>query len=261
MQSQNLKLKILNFESWFFAFSFQLLVVFGLCGCSVVEYFRPEKPPYDKELSASYYQTKLRESSSADVLATIHRSEYELLSQSKSVVASLGQKKKGHEIWFNMVAFDENELIVKRKYFFVVDEKPKSLWIAPRRSLLFDSEMVLEKEVLDKPYANENAKRIAILKRVLENVRKDIDELAQDNKMLDICGMLINQTLETVLQRLDESPVLASKLSDADGVDFEHITLGKGSIVMGITDDIVTVETKIGLLVYRFERQQEEEEM
>ena len=242
----------------------KLLVVIcccALCSCSVVEYFRPEKPPYDEELSASYYQTKLKESSSADVLATIHRPEYELLSQSKSVVASLGQKKKGHEIWFNMVAFDENKLAAKRKYFFVVDEKPKSLWIAPRRSLLFDGEMVLEKEVLDKPYANENARRIAILKRVLENVRKDIDELAQDNKMLDICGMLINQTLETVLQRLDESPVLASKLSDANGVDFDHITLGKGSIVMGITDDIVTVETKIGSLAYRFERQQEEEDM
>jgi hypothetical protein len=253
MQSQNLKFKILNFESWFFAFSFQLLVVFGLCGCSVVEYFRSEKPPYDEELSASYYQTKLKESSSADVLATIHRPEYELLSQSKSVVASLGQKKKGHKIWFNMVAFDENKPAARRKYFFVVDEKAKGFLFWPRQSLTFDSEMVLETEVLDKPYANENARRIAMLRQVLKNARKDTDELAQDNKMLGICGMLINQTLNTVLQKLDKSPVLASKLSDADGLGFDHITLGKGSIGMGITDDIVKVKVKVGSLTWTSE--------
>ena len=253
MQSQNLKLKILNFESWFFAFSFQLLVVFGLCGCSVVEYFEPLVPPYDKELSASYHQTKLKESSSADVLATIHRPEYELLSQSKSVVASLGQKKKGHKIWFNMVAFDENKPAARRKYFFVVDEKAKSFLILPRRRLIFDSEMVLETEVLDKPYANENARRIAILEQVLKNSHKDTDELAQDNKMLGICGMLINQTLNTVLQKLDKSPVLASKLSDADGLGFDHITLGKSSIGMGITDDIVKVKVKVSSLMWTSE--------
>ena len=253
MQSQNLKLKILNFESWFFAFSLQLLVVFGLCGCSVVEYFKPEGPPYDEELSASYYQTKLKESSSADVLATIHRPEYELLSQSKSVVASLGQKKKGHKIWFNMVAFDENKPAARRKYFFVVDEKAKGFLFWPRQSLTFDSEMVLETEVLGKPYANENARRIAILEQVLKNSRKDIDELAQDNKMLGICGMLINQTLNTVLQKLDKSPVLASKLSDADGLGFDHITLGKSSIRMGITDDIVKVKVKVSSLTWTSE--------
>lgn len=252
MQSQNLKLKISNFELWFFAFNFQLLVIFGLCGCSVVEYFKPERPPYDEELSASYYQTKLKESSSADVLATIHRPEYELLSQSKSVVASLGQKK-GHKIWFNMVAFDENKPAARRKYFFVVDEKAKGFLFWPRQSLTFDSEMVLETEVLDKPYANENARRIAILRQVLENIRRDIDEVAPDNKMIGICGMLINQTLETVLQKLDKSPVLASKLSDADGLGFDHITLGKGSIGMGITDDIAKVKVRVSSLTWTSE--------
>ena len=223
------------------------------CSCSVVEYFKPEGPPYDEELSASYRQTKLKESSSADVLATIHRPEYELLSQSKSVVASLGQKKKGHKIWFNMVAFDENKPAARRKYFFAVDEKAKGFLFWPRKSLTFDSEIVWETEVLDKPYANENARRIAILEQVLKNSHKDIDELAQDNKMLDICGMLINQTLETVLQKLDKSPVLASKLSDADGLGFDHITLGKGSIGMGITDDTTKVKVKVGSLTWTSE--------
>jgi len=231
-----------------------IVICWGLlCGCSVIDYFRPEKPPYDAELYESYRRTKLKVSSSADVLATIHRPEYELLSQSKSVVASVGQKKKGYKIWFNMVAFDEDELTAKRKYFFVVDEKAKGLLFWPRQSLTFESEMVLDKEVLDKPYANENARRIAILRQHSKNIRNDTDELAGDNKMLGICGMLINQTLETVLQKLDESPSLASKLSDVGGVDFDHITLGKGNLAMAISEDIVRVNVKVGSLAFKFE--------
>jgi hypothetical protein len=165
----------------------------------------------------------------------------------------VGQKKEGHKIWLNMVAFDENKPAAKRKYFFVVDEKGKAFLFGPKRSLIFDSEMVLETEVLDKPYADENARRIAILRQALENVRGDISEVAQDNKTIAICGMLINQTLETVLQKLNESPMQASKLSDADGFDFDHITFGKGSISMGVTEDVVNVEVQVGSLTWTFE--------
>jgi hypothetical protein len=222
----------------------------ALCSCSIGEHFEFLKPPYDKELSAGYRQTKLKESNSADVLAVIHKPKYETLSQSKSVVASLGQKKKGHKIWCNIVAFDENELTSKRKCFFVVDEKGKSWFLWPKRRLIFDIEMVVEKEVLDEPYANENARRIAILRQVLENILQDIDKVTPDNKMLGVCGTLINQTLSMVLQKLDESPVLASKLSDDDGFGFDHITLGKGNITMNVTDDIVEVNVKLGSLVW-----------
>jgi hypothetical protein len=122
------------------------------------------------------------------------------------------------------------------------------LW--PRRRLVFDSEMVLESKVLNKPYANENARRIAILKQVSENMRQDVAEVATDNKKIGICGMLINQTLGTVLQKLDGSPVLASKLSDPKGFKFDHLTLGEGNIVMNVNDDIVKV--KVGLDSYKW---------
>ena len=241
MQNQNLKLKIFNFGLCF--------LVFGLCGCAVVEYLKPEKPPYDEQLSQTYYITKLKQSSSADVLPMIHKPAYELLSQSESVVASLGQKKKGHQIWFNMVAFDENRLTAIRKYFFMVDEKPKSLWVQPKRRLRFDSRMVLEADVFDEPYANESARRIAILRQVLKNVRKDIDEVGAQDKNLSICRILINQTLETILVKLDSSPVLASRLSTTDGFDFDHITLGAGTIWMGVAGDIVNVRISIDSFV------------
>ena len=153
-----------------------------------------------------------------------------------------------------MVAFDENELTAKRKYFFLVDEKVKSLLgLRPKRRLMFDCEMVLDAKILEQPYANENARRTAILKQLVENVRKDTDELAEDNKTLDICGMLINQTLETALRELEQSPVLASKLSETGGVDIDHITLGKGSIEMSTTYNIVKAKVRLGPDVWAIE--------
>lgn len=254
MKTYNSKCKtclslILSPTLWLLVFS-----LYFLASCSVVEYFQPEKPPYDEELAASYNQTILNKSSSADVLAVIHRPEYELLSQSKNAIASVGQKKKGLKIWFNMVAFDENELTAKRKYFFLVDEKVKSLLgLRPKRRLMFDCEMVLDEKTLDEPYANENARRVAILKRLLENVRKDTDELAEDNKTLDICGMLINQTLETALRELEQSPVLASKLSGPGGVVLNHMTFGKGSIEMSTTYNTVKAKVDFGPGVWAIE--------
>jgi hypothetical protein len=55
------------------------------------------------------------------------------------------------------------------------------------------------------------------------------------------------------LQRLEESPVLASKLSNPEGFGFDHITIGKGTIVMSVTDDIVNVKVRSGSFVWSFE--------
>ena len=256
MQKDNLRFKvysILSFSLRLCTFSFLLLVIFSLGGCAVANYFKREKPPYDAELYESYNQTELKVSGASEVLATIHEPEYELLSQSKSVVASFGQKKKGYKSWFNIVAFDENKLTAKRKYFFIVDEKSKGLPFVPKRRLRFESRMVMESEVLDEPYANQNARRVAILRQVLANFHRDVDEVKADNKKLDICRMLINQTLETILLELYESPVLASKLTSAEGVGFDHITLGKGCISMNVVGDIVDVNVRISSFAGKFE--------
>lgn len=233
-----------------------LLVAICCCvlsGCSVVEYFRREGPPYDRELYESYGRTLLRTSSSVDVLTTIHRSEREVLSQSKSVIASAGQKKKGRKIWLNMVAFDEDEPTARRKYILIVDDRPNLMQDA-RKSLSFDCEMILERDVLDEPYANENARRIAILRQVLKYARDDIDKVGSDNKTLDISGMLIKQALGIALVRLDSSAVLASKLSEPAGLDFNHISLGKGKIQTLLEYDIVKVKMRLGRPVKKWEK-------
>jgi len=256
IKNQKVKSKMTNENSKTGGGKFCILIfvfLFGLCSCAVVEYFKPEGRPYEKELYESYNQTELGMSAAGEVLIMIHDPEYELLSQSKSVVASFGQKKKGYKTWFNMVAFDENELTARRKYFFIVDEKSKGFPFMPKRRLRFESKMIMESEVLDEPYANQNARRLAILREVLANLHKDTDEVGVDNKQLNVCRMLINQTLETILQKLEESPVLASKLSSAAGVGFDHITLGKGSIWMDVDRDIVDVKVRVDSFADRFE--------
>ena len=268
MQNRNIKFKtfsLLSFTLWLLVFSFCFLA-----SCSVVSPylgFEREELLRSGELSATYEGTKLKKSITLDVLPMVQMSKHELLSQGDSVVASLGQSKKGYKTWFNMVAFDEYKLTAKRKYFFIVDERigrsptnPKRVLIKPKRGLSFDCQMVLDKEVLDRPYATENARQIMILRQVLNHLRKDIDELSEDigelgqgSEKLGVCGMLIKQVFEAILLKLDRSPALTMKLGDSSGVGFDHISFDKGKVRMVVRNDIVTVRIRLGVLVLTFD--------
>lgn len=248
-----------------------LFSVLSLCSCSSV--MSPyivsgrQKLPYDADISDSYYKIELKKSGALDVLPMIHKPESEQLSQSRSVVASFGQDEDGYKSWFNMVAFDEVRLTAKRKYFFLVDEKVKRLpgrrrgfLMEPKRGLMFDSQVVLEKPAFDKLRISEDAGQIAQLQQVLKNLHKDISELGSgvdapgsDNQMLAVSGMLINQVFRTILYTLDASPGLAGKLGDSGGVKFDHISFGKGTIRMVVEDDIATVKIRVGVFVGAFE--------
>ena len=99
----------------------RMLLLTSVCfvaGCIALLDFvglvKPEGPPSNEQIYSIYRQTVIDQSTSGDVLMAFGRPEYALLSQSKSVVALAGEKKKGYEKWFNMVAFDENSLLAKR---------------------------------------------------------------------------------------------------------------------------------------------------
>jgi len=247
-----------------------LFSVLALCGCSsiVSPYVisRRQELPYDASLSDVYYKTELKKSGALDVLPVIHKPESELLSQSRSVVASLGQGKDGYKVWFNMVAFDEARLTAKRKYFFLVDEqvkrllrRPRRFLMEPKRGLMFDSQMVLEKSAVDKPSISEKARQITRLKQVLRNLHEDVNKLgksadaSRSDKMLTTSAMLMNQIFGTILHTLDRSPALAGMLSDSGGVEFDHINFGKGKIRMVIEDNIAVVKIRVGVFVGTFE--------
>jgi len=245
-------------------------LLFGilLSGCSAVSSpagAQAQKLSEQQELSAPYEQITLKKSLTLDALPKIRRSQSEagsllakteMVSHSDRVVASLGQSQDGYSTWFNMVTFHKYRLNVIRKYFFAVDDRAGSLRTRSRRGLRFDCEMVLGKEVLGESYTSENARQIAILRYVLDSIRKDIKELGDDvdvpgqyNQKLDVCGMLINQMFETVLVKLEASPVLAMRLSQAGGAEFDHINFNKGTLRMVVEDDAVAVSTRFGVFV------------
>jgi hypothetical protein len=251
-----------------FGFTLSTIIGVALCGCSTIRYIPPEKLSYE-ELSAPYASVQLKISNTLDVLGKIRSPESvwhqrfverQLLSQSDTVVASSGKSKDGYKIWLNMFAFDEHTMTATRKCFFCVDEKavvtptkPKRYLIPPRHGLIIDCQVVLESEMLAKPYSTEEARRVEVLKSVAQALCKDMDELAGDvdkddqtEDMLAISAMMINQVFEAVLFELDRSPGAAASLSDEQGISFSHITFDKSRIRMIVNNDIVTVKIRIG---------------
>jgi hypothetical protein len=224
-----------------------ILTVCGMvAGCSVVEFAKPEGRPSNQWVYDIYRQIEVKKSNAADVLMLFGRPDFALLSQSKSAIALAGEKKKGYKMWFDMVCFEENELIANRKYVFISDEKPRQLFVEPWEGVYYDCQMVLPKKILDEPYATENARRIAILKQVGEDSRRDTADVGADNKDIAICGMVVGQAIDTAGVKLDESPALAQRLTEPKGFEFQHPGYKTGRLFMNIDGDIVTLKLRLG---------------
>jgi len=207
----------------------------------------------DRWLLDRYDRIVLKESSSAEVLSVIQQ-EDDFLSQSESVVAAWDDKRKGSMLWFSAVAFDEDLLTAKRKYSFVADERIKGYYVVPAPKLRFDAQAVIDPKVLAEPYANENARRIAVLKQLLTDYSSDIIQLTPDSQILDSGSMMARRVVNTVITRLEQNPAYAIKLDKPYGLDFDHIVLGKGQARLVITDDIATLTIKVGTIFLNLPR-------
>ncbi len=62
--------------------------------------------------------------------------------------------------------------------------------------------------------------------------------------------MLVNQMFETVLVKLEASPVLAMRLSAVGGAEFDHINFDKGTVRMVVADDTVAVKVRFGAFAH-----------
>ena len=199
------------------------------------------------QLRQQYHWTLLRFSSSADVLATIAPAGTELLSQSENALATWGQNEKGSQLWFNAVAFDEEKLTATRKYCFLTNEKTKQFLIIAKPRFIFYGRAVIASNILDEPYPNQNAKRIAIYKNFMTSFNNDMIQLTSDSHTLQSAVLMVKQALTTVLrQKLDLSPALAARFADEDGLGFLHPTLGKAVIRMSIENGIADINIEIG---------------
>jgi hypothetical protein len=257
--------------SRFFRLSGNLLCCFVLLclfagGCSI--FGKGSKKLSFEKLATTYNSITLKKSLTLDVIPVMQRSEAELgpmlaetelLSRSDNTVASLGQSKDRTLTWFNMVSFSEDNLTAERKYFFEVTERKPTLTGKVNKGMVFDCEMVLNSKLLLGSYPSGSAKQIEIFKYIRDSFRRDIDKFSagsqahgQSDLTLSICGMLLNQTFETILRKLDSSPVLATRLSETAGVRFDHISFNQGAVRMTIDSDIAAVHIRLGALADTF---------
>jgi hypothetical protein len=246
-----------------------LLLFTVLIGCSATGYLSPQKLAYSK-LALPYERTQLGVSTTLDVLNVARAPEYQfdpdiveetLLTQSDTAVAYSGRSADGFKTWVNLVVFDEYRLTAKRKCFFAVDEravrspeKSGQLFIPPRRGILFDSEFAIDPEILTTPYATEEARRTAIVRRLAEQFQRDLTALigdpaapARGNALIPLSGMMMNQTFTGLLIELDRSPGLAANLDSPKGIAFPHISLNEGRIRLLTQNDRAAVRIRVNL--------------
>ena len=236
-----------NFSGLKFVFKCSLLpaVLFMLSGCSVINFVRPEYPPLNNEITAGYYDIKIKTTTPSETIGQIILPEYELLSQTRRVIAASGEKKDGYKSWFKLAAFDENEKGAQRKYLVIVDEKPRTLFTSPLATGHIECQAVLDKNVQSAPYANQTARQIAILKDLHKRASADLTEVSEDSKTIRLCGAVLKQSLWAAITHLENSPAEAVRL-DRTGVDFSQPSFNNGNILMTIKYDAATVRINLG---------------
>jgi hypothetical protein len=186
-------------------------------------------------------------STSSDVLAMIQEPHTEYLSQSESVVASWGKaEKRDRTHWFNMVAFDEEQMTAVRKYGFILEETTKGWNRPPLPALRYDTEMVISRDVLEAAYPSANAKMLALLTESRKQFKTDAEELTFDSDVFRSSVMMVQQALNAVIHKLTNSPAYAVKIPLLEGMPFDHPTLGESRVRMVIEDDVLKLKIKAG---------------
>jgi len=223
-----------------------------LLGCEmkhVGEFLTPAGPPSEEQISRAYETTELGEDEAATVLDSMPMAKYEQLSQSESVVACYGQKKNGKKTWMTMIAFDEQDMTARRKYMSIYDARPKFLGAEPWEAMRVRCEATIDEDKLEGPFANANARLLAIFEQMVENYENDLDAVQADSKQLRTRGLMLRQALGAALTELENSPAKVGQLNSSEGVLFTHLSLDEGRIKMQQVEGIVKVKIWLGSLV------------
>ncbi len=228
-----------------------------------------DKLPYAR-LALPYARTQLKSSTSLQVLNVTHDPAYQflsreaepvLLTQSDTAVAYSGRSAEGRKTWLDLVVFEGTRMTATRKYFFCIDERatidptqPEHHWLVPRQGLLFDSECIVDPEILTTPYATEEAQKIAIVKGLARRFQGDVTALigrakapAQGNEQIAVSGMMVHQVFQGILAKLAQSPGLAKNLSTDQGIQFPHPSLGEGRLRLLVGSDTAVVMIRVNL--------------
>ena len=207
-----------------------------------------------------YYMTNIGQSTSADIIAALGPVDQELMSQSESVIATWTEEDlHGKLYWFNMVAFDEDELTARNKYCLLVDEKARQgldgrILRMRHQNLRFEAELLLDEDIAEAIYGNENEKRIAILKEIVAQFTADSEQVTADSRVLYSSAMMVKLMMRDILYELERSPAKAAWLDDLSGLEFDHMNLDRSRTRMLLDNcNIVKLKVKIGSNIKNFE--------
>jgi hypothetical protein len=217
-----------------------------LSGCSSVD-------PIDQaSIFGRYDKTVLKQSTSANVLSYIQDTKTEHLSQSESVLASWGNDWDGRTHWFNMVAFDEEQLAATRKYVFT-QEDYRGPNTKPRSTLRLDVAAVIDSQTLNAAYPTQNQKSVEIFKKLRTSFLDDSKAVDFESHSLQSSSMMVSQAFNNLLNTLNQSPAMAEDLSKLEGLEFNHMTLGVSRARMLVEGDIVKLKIKAGDGWFKYE--------
>ena len=243
-------------------------LVMAVQGCTTVRrYIRPGQFSY-AQLSGVYRDTTLGKTGSLEVLRSAQpttddgQSDLErdqMVAETDNVVAVFGQSPDGFTHWFSLFSFDPYEMTARNKYFFLFDEKATASpfserrYLTPRRVLVFKAEMLMG-DVLQQPFTSETAQRVSLVQEAMRRLRHDVEVMTasaegptRHYRDLASNGVFANQMLEQAVRRLNQSPVLARKLTTDEGVGFSPVSLGPGWIWMDLNRDAVHLTIEVGL--------------
>jgi len=221
-----------------------------MSGCKTVD---------KSDIFTRYNQVTLKQTAAAEVLTFIQDPNDEHLSQSESVVSSWGVENKKRTHWFNMVAFDEEQQLAARKYAMTLEDY-RGPNTNPHPNLRLDAAVVIDSQILNDTYPSNNQMRIEVLKKLHKMFSEDARAVAFESETFRRSAMLVNQTLNNLLNKLNSSPALAADLDKVEGLEFDQMVLGESRVRMLIEDDIVKLKIKCGKLWFTkipFEMQQD----
>ncbi len=188
------------------------LVLAGGCG---------ERMP----LMKSFQLIDVGSTDSATVMSLLPQ---ESLMHTEDAVSAL--TKKGSQKELGVVRFQQTDSMVQRKNYLLMRAKLTVPPFSEQQFYLF-IEALVPAEVLDAPYADEQARSLAILRYGHETLVKDGKDFSQDQDTLGLIGMA-RTALGVGIHEVTSRPREAYLLTSKQGFDFVHPVMGKSRMFL-----------------------------
>ena len=203
-------------------------------------------------------QVVLNEATSTQILPTIKDDDLdEYVSQSESVIAAWATKSDDAVAWINLIAFGEDDLTATRKYAVLIDEDSPGWQIfilQGSKNLRFEAQVTVDQQLLDEPYSKMSEKIIAIIQEFKSLVNDDFAQVQDQSATIMSERLLLNQVLTQIIAQAEKSTSITQRITEVQGMKFDHSNFGTGRIRMMIEGNIVRIKIKLGDWAKNFEK-------